>query len=66
MEALLIKNAPQSFAMFLIAFNIPFRYSYGEFTIEDTHDEQKFISFALRNGVREDHLEEMDFSVITL
>lgn len=66
MKALLIKNAPMSFVNFLMACNISFRWSYGEFIIEDTHNELKFVSFALRNGVRESDLDEMEISVIDL
>lgn len=61
-----IINAPSSFAMFLVAMNIPFRFSYGEFIIENTHDEEKFRNYCLRNGVRESDLNEMIFSVVEI
>lgn len=66
MEALLIKNAPQSFAMFLVAMNIPFRYNYGEYIIENTHNAVKFQAYCIRNGVRLAELKAMEMSVTNI
>ena len=64
--ALSIKNAPISFGIFLMQPDVEFRFSYGDFIIENTHDEQKFINYCLRNGVRKDDIDRMEFSVIEI
>ncbi len=66
MEALLIKNTPESFAMFLVALEIPFRYSYGEYIIENTHDECKFKAFCIRKGMRLADIDAMEISITNI
>lgn len=64
MKAIRIKNAKQSFAMFLMAMNQRFLFDYGEFVITETGNIAKFREWSLKNGVRQEELDEMSFEVI--
>lgn len=66
MKALRIKNAPQSFGMFLIAKQTPFRYDFGDFIIEDTWHSDKFVQWCLNNGVSEDTLSTFKIEVVVI
>ncbi len=64
--ALSIKNAPKSFGIFLMDLDVEFRFSYGDFIIENTHAPQKFINYCLRNGASKEDIDKMEFSVIEI
>lgn len=59
-----ISNAENSFAMFLIAMNVRFAYSYGDFYITDTTNIEKFSNWCTQNGVRDVELTKMTFEVV--
>ncbi len=64
MKAIRIKNANQSFAMFLMAMNERFVFDYGDFVITETGDIDKFKSWCRKNGVRENEIGKMSFEEI--
>lgn len=68
MQAIRIKRASQSFAMFLMAMNQRFIFEDGDFIITETGNIDKFKSWCRKKGVRENEIEKMSFeeSIITL
>lgn len=46
--------------------DVEFRFSYGDFIIENTHAPQKFINYCLRNGASKEDIDKMEFSVIEI
>ncbi len=59
-------TAPEHFASFLVAMNIPFFFNFGEYYITNTADAEKFRAYCERRGVRARDLQEMKFEQANL
>lgn len=65
-KALLIRGAKTSFAMFLMAKLIPFRFDYPEFIIENTANADTFRTFCVKNGVPQNDIDAMTFEIVKI
>lgn len=63
MKTIKIKNATRPFGIFLMAMDVRFAYSYGEFFVFGIKDIDKFKNFCIQHGVRPEEIESMFFEV---
>lgn len=63
-KILKIENAKQSFGMFLMAMEVKFAYSYGDFYILNTHNAENFYTYCKKNGVSETELKSMTITEV--
>ncbi|MCM1219145.1 MAG: hypothetical protein NC044_05455 [Prevotella sp.] len=64
MKGIKISNFNRSFAMFLMAMDTTFTYSYNRIFVGTTSDVEKFKNWCLRSGVRESEINEMSFEFV--